>query len=480
MADEFDIEQYLIDNPPDVKDYDTYVEYLDEISYGRATLPIGAFGYAGPYRGEAASKEEAWEVMKSIIITQQTAEPFIEYFKNLAETGFEEQAFDELSQLVGYGIVDLESVVDDVLSEQKQTEFTSFIVNQEIAKQQEVLDTAPGNEQIRELLRSMGFDADNFEDLPAEAKKILLDQINATTQIPGATALAQFYGFNQEEAVFNFDYTGKSMRGGPVYKQGMASSLLASMSENEVADLQSKLIEAGYLSPFSPYTLFDPSDAATQNALAAAMGAHNNRVDGTPILNKSQEYELLSGLVSPGTTDLLVTKLNEELNKDVGKLNQEEKTRLYGVNELSLAAATERADTIAGQVISRDVDMVTAGKLAEVYNNIYREKYEEVVDTALQKMSTGREAELQRIKDIREGKSVPDTRFVGLPASSETESTVPSQEELSQQAATFAKLDFSRRLKDTYFAQEIDDNERRAAIAQASIGFNTALRSLGG
>ena len=147
---------------------------------------------------------------------------------------------------------------------------------------------------------------------------------------------------------------------------------------------------------------------------------------------------------------------------------------------MSLAAATERADTIAGQVISRDVDMVTAGKLAEVYNNIYREKYEEVVDTALQKMSTGREAELQRIKDIREGKSVPDTRFVGLPASSETESTVPSQEELSQQAATFAKLDFSRRLKDTYFAQEIDDNERRAAIAQASIGFNTALRSLGG
>ena len=82
------------------------------------------------------------------------------------------------------------------------------------------------------------------------------------------------------------------MRGGPVYKQGMASSLLASMSENEVADLQSKLIEAGYLNPFTPYTLFDPSDAATQNALAAAMGAHNNRVDGTPILinHKNTNY----------------------------------------------------------------------------------------------------------------------------------------------------------------------------------------------
>ena len=476
MADEFDIEQYLADNPPDIKDYDTYVDYLNDISYSRATLPIGAFGYAGPYRGEAASPEEAWEVIKSVIITQQTVEPFEEYFKSLTEA----DAFDKLSELVGYMIPDIELVVDNVLTPQKQTEFTSFIVSQEVAKQQEVLDNAPGSEQIKELLRNMGFETANFEDLPQEAKKVLLDMINANMQVSGAAALAQFYGFNQEEAVFNFDYTGESVRTGPVYKQGMASSLLASMSENEVADLQSKLIEAGYLSPFSPYTLFDPSDAATQNALAAAMGAHNNRVDATPELNRQQQYELLSGLVSPGTTNVILNKLNAELNNDISRLGQEESTRLYGVNELSLAAATERVDTIAGQVMSRDIDMVTAGKLAEVYTNIYNEKYEQVVDTALQKMATGREAELQRIKDIRAGKSVPDTRFVGLPASSETESTVPSQEELAQQAATFAKLDFSRRLKDTYFAQEIDDNERRAAIAQASIGFNTALRTLGG
>lgn len=476
MADEFDIEQYLADNPPDIKDYDTYVDYLNDISYSRATLPIGAFGYAGPYRGEAASPEEAWEVMKSVIITQQTVEPFEEYFKSLSE----QDAFDKLAQLIGYMIPDIELVVDNVLTPQKQTEFTSFVVSQEIAKQQEVLDNAPGSEQIKELLRNMGLDTTNFEDLPQEAKKVLLDMINANMQISGAAALAQYYGFNQEEAVFNFDYTGESLRTGPVYKQGMASSLLASMSENEVADLQSKLIEAGYLSPFSPYTLFDPSDAATQNALAAAMGAHNNRVDATPELNRQQQYELLSGLVSPGTTNVILNKLNAELNNDISRLGQEESTRLYGVNELSLAAATERVDTIAGQVMSRDIDMVTAGKLAEVYTNIYNEKYEQVVDTALQKMATGREAELQRIKDIRAGKSVPDTRFVGLPASSETESTVPSQEELAQQAATFAKLDFSRRLKDTYFAQEIDDNERRASIAQASIGFNTALRTLGG
>lgn len=476
MADEFDIEQYLADNPPDIKDYDTYVDYLNDISYSRATLPIGGFGYAGPYRGEAASPEEAWEVMKSVIITQQTVEPFEEYFKSLTEA----DAFDKLSQLIGYMIPDIELVVDNVLTPQKQTEFTSFVVSQEIAKQQEVLDNAPGSEQIKELLRNMGLDTTNFEDLPQEAKKVLLDMINANMQIAGAAALAQYYGFNQEEAVFNFDYTGESVRTGPVYKQGMASSLLASMSENEVADLQSKLIEAGYLSPFSPYTLFDPSDAATQNALAAAMGAHNNRVDATPELNRQQQYELLSGLVSPGTTNIILNKLNAELNNDISRLGQEESTRLYGVNELTLAAATERVDTIAGQVMGRDIDMVTAGKLAEVYTNIYNEKYEQVVDTALQKMATGREAELQRIKDIRAGKSVPDTRFVGLPASSETESTVPSQEELAQQAATFAKLDFSRRLKDTYFAQEIDDNERRASIAQASIGFNTALRTLGG
>ena len=95
-------------------------------------------------------------------------------------------------------------------------------------------------------------------------------------------------------------------------------------------------------------------------------------------------------------------------------------------------------------------------------------------------METGRAAELNRIRAIQGGEQGDATRFVGLPASAETESTVPTQEEMAQQAATFAKLDFSRRLKDTYFAQEIEDSERRAAIAQASIGFNTALRSLGG
>ena len=175
-----------------------------------------------------------------------------------------------------------------------------------------------------------------------------------------------------------------------------------------------------------------------------------------------------------------IGKLTEELKNDVSVLGEEERTRLYGINELTLAAATERADTIAGQVIGRDVDMVTAGKLAEVYKNIYNEKYKQVVDTALQKMETGRAAELNRIRAIQGGEQGDATRFVGLPASAETESTVPTQEEMAQQAATFAKLDFSRRLKDTYFAQEIEDSERRAAIAQASIGFNTALRTLGG
>ena len=130
--------------------------------------------------------------------------------------------------------------------------------------------------------------------------------------------------------------------------------------------------------------------------------------------------------------------------------------------------------------MQRDVDMITAGRLAKVYQDIYNEKYQQVVETALEKMSTGRRAELQRIKNVQAGKDVEDTRFVGVPASSETESLIPSTEELGQQAATFAKLDFARKLKDTYFAQEIDDNERRSAITQSAIGFNTALRTLSG
>ena len=311
-------------------------------------------------------------------------------------------------------------------------------------------------------------------------QEALLQLSRANLAIPGSAALAGFYGYDNQSAVFNFDYTGTSANIGPVYKMGMAEGLLASMSENEVADLQSSLIKAGYLSPFASYTLFDPSDPATQVALSKAMAAHNNRKHGTPKLTVQQQSEILSGLISPELTTTVLDKLNFELKRDARQLEKEENTRLYAVNELTLAAATERADTIAGGVLQRDVDMITAGKLAKVYQDIYNEKYQQVVETALDKMSTGRRAELQRIQDVKAGKQVDDTRFVGVPASSETESLIPSTEEMGQQAATFAKLDFARKLKDTYFAQEIDDNERRSAITQSAIGFNTALRTLSG
>lgn len=476
MADEFDVKEFLENNRVNIRDYDSFLRELQEET---PTFIGGQLaGGFGVYYTDAAtiSEEDQWEIIKSLAIQQQRISPYSEYLKGLTD----DLRKQKLQELVGYGIPDLDDVVSELLPQNLQNEFTSYVIQMSTVDQNKILDDAPGAEIIRKLLKDQGLEGLDFEKLPAELKQSLLNIVNASSNIPGAAAYAQYYGFSQEEAVFNFNYTGTSTNPGPVYKQGMASSLLASMSESEVGKLQSKLIESGYLSPFTAYTLFDPSDAATQIALAKAMASHNNRVGATPTLDRNQQYELLSGLVSPDTTKLILNKLNSELDNDISTLGEEERTRLYGVNELTLAAATERADTIAGQVLSRDIDMVTASKLAEVYTNIYNEKYQEVVKTALDKMATGRSAELQRIKDIQAGKQVEDTRFVGLPASSEIESTVPSTEEMAQQAATFAKLDFSRRLKDTYFAQEIDDNERRAAIAQSSIGFNTALRTLGG
>ena len=55
-----------------------------------------------------------------------------------------------------------------------------------------------------------------------------------------------------------------------------------------------------------------------------------------------------------------------------------------------------------------------------------------------------------------------------------------TRDEVSVEAEKLANIEFSRRLQDTYFKQEIDDNERRYALNQASLGFNNALRNLGG
>jgi len=466
--DKFDIEEFLEENESKIQDYDSYLDLL-EPEFVSGTFGSG-FGLYSPIKMEH-SPEEQWEVIKAVIISQGNVSAFQEYFNQLGE----EETFDKLGELLGYGLNEEIIEAIEIAQPQQKNRLISFIVTNETAKAQEIFDNAPGSDELKKIIGT-----DNFEELPASMQEEMLVLVRKTTQIPGATALASYYGFDNQSAAFAFDYDGTSDTAGPVYKMGMAQGLLASMSENEVADLQSKLIRAGYLSPFTAYTLFDASDPATQAALGQAMAAHNNRKNGTPMLDVTQQSELLSGYVSPELTNTILDKLNSELRNDEAALGKEEKTRLYATNELTLAAATERADTIAGGVLQRDVDMITAGRLAKVYQDIYNEKYSQVVETALDKMSTGRRAELQRIRDVQAGKNVADTRFVGVPASSETESLVPSTEEMGQQAATFAKLDFARKLKDTYFAQELEDNERRAAISQASIGFSTALRTLSG
>ena len=466
--DRFDIEEFLEENESKIQDYDSYLELL-EPEFVSGTFG-GGFGLYSPVKVDH-TPEEQWEIIKSVIINQGNVEAFQEYFNQLSD----EDTFNKLSELIGYNMNPELIDAIEIAAPAERDKFISYIVTNETTAAAQIFDNAPGSEELKKILG-----IENFEDITESQKADFLQIINASMNIPGSAALAQYYGYDNQSAVFNFDYEGTSTNVGPVYKMGMAEGLLASMSENEVADMQSLLIRAGYLSPFSAYTLFDPSDPATQVALGKAMAAHNNRKDGAPQLNLAQQQEILSGLISPELTNVVLDKLNFELNQDVKQLDKEEKTRLYATNELTLAAATERADTIAGGVLQRDVDMVTAGRLAKVYQDIYNEKYQQVVETALDKMSTGRRAELQRIRDVQAGKDVEDTRFVGVPASSETESLIPSTEELGQQAATFAKLDFARKLKDTYFAQEIDDNERRSAITQSAIGFNTALRTLSG
>lgn len=477
MADEFDVEEFLEKNAVDIRDYDSYLtELQNESREFISGTYAGGFGLYAPATVSKITMDQQFEIIQQLVIDQQRLGPYKEWFNNLTD----QNKMKYLKDLVGFNIVDLGEVSQELLTETDYEDLLLYVTNYGFVDQSKILEGSAGQQIVADILEGLGFDGADFDELPTGVRESVYQQALALIGAPGSAAFAQFYGYDREDAVFNFDYQGGTLNQGPVYRQGMASSLLASMSENEVAEMQTLLIEAGHLSPFASYTLFDPSDAATVNALGKAMATHNKRFGATPVLDRQQQAEILSGIVSVETTNVLIGKLTEELKNDVSVLGEEERTRLYGINELTLAAATERADTIAGQVIGRDVDMVTAGKLAEVYKNIYNEKYKQVVDTALQKMETGRAAELNRIKAIQGGEQGDATRFVGLPASAETESTVPTQEEMAQQAATFAKLDFSRRLKDTYFAQEIEDSERRAAIAQASIGFNTALRSLGG
>ena len=473
--DIFDVEEFLEDNAIEIRDYDSFLTELQKLRPTVSSRPY----FPGTY--DAPTAEEKKEIVHSVIIDQQRLSPYKEYFTSMTS---DEQKLEGLKELSSYMIPDFYGVAKEILPESLYEELVAYGIQNQLVNQSKVLETSAGKKLLENMLSDYnsqtGLDVKEISELPMSIQENLYQQAMALSGAPGSAAFAQFYGYSQEDAVFNFNFDGGTLVGGPVYRQGMASGLLASMSEDEVANLQSKLIEAGYLSPFASYTLFDSSDPSTINALGKAMAAHNKRVGATPELDIPEQSEILQGVISIDLTNKILNKLNTELQNDVSTVRDEERTRLYGVNELTLAAATERADTIAGQVVGRDIDMVTAGKLAEVYKNIYNEKYQEVVKTALDKAATGREAELQRIQDIQAGKTVDDTRFVGLPASAETEGTVPTTEELAQQAATFAKLDFARKLKDTYFAQEMEDNDRKAAITQASIGFNTALRTLGG
>ena len=96
MADEFDVELFLEQNLPDIKDYDTYVDALQDEAVTKVVPGTygGGFGLFAPTGQTKASPEEQWEVIKSVIITQQTIEPYIEYFKTLTE----EDAYDKLTQ----------------------------------------------------------------------------------------------------------------------------------------------------------------------------------------------------------------------------------------------------------------------------------------------------------------------------------------------------------------------------------------------
>ena len=125
--DRFDIEEFLEENESKIQDYDSFKELIRE-----DMIPVvpGRFNFTGLAARELGvsteyTKEEQWEIIKSVIISQGNVEAFQEYFNELTD----EDAFDKLGQLVGFGLNEEIITAMEIAAPIEKNRFISFVNN---------------------------------------------------------------------------------------------------------------------------------------------------------------------------------------------------------------------------------------------------------------------------------------------------------------------------------------------------------------
>ena len=107
-------------------------------------------------------------------------------------------------------------------------------------------------------------------------------------------------------------YSEKSTKGTmPLYQDGLATSLFANASPEDIMDTQLLLVEAGFLQPFTfVYGVLDNNPGGTIEAITSAMSRLNLNGDGI------SSQDLYSILLAPGSTAANMNVFLKEFFKD--------------------------------------------------------------------------------------------------------------------------------------------------------------------
>mgnify|MGYP003108660005 CR=1 FL=1 len=460
------LEEVLSKDP--AKSYEEFERTLQEEIAKTALEELEGRGYVGWKQMNEMylelSTAEQWELLKPLIQQYGAVAPYIGFFEDLDDNEILQYA----SELGGTWMIEDFDLIKDQFDDPKifipqleQAAGINTVLDTELRKNHHLMDII--KEQFPEL------DFANIEDWDDETKQSLLQL--ASEMPAGAILASNILGYNSPVTPVFPEQEG-AVGNRPLYREGFAEEMIRVLSPMNLGVLQEYLVRGNHLSAIGSWT-YGEIGTATIQALEAAFTQHN--LSGrAPELDDLMKTELIQNQVTPATFDFIFEHLKKELVNDE-TANEEKEAQAYYAKPF-LTDSTDQVFRIGGEVIGRNIDYKMASELSDIFDLIKRSKYDEVLETQLELVKSNREKELFNLQRKRQAKHLGTdptglkTDIVeGLDAA-----------EVEQEAEKLANIEFSRRLQDTYFKQEIDDNERRYALNQASLGFNNALRNLGG
>ena len=459
------IEDALSDEP--AQDYESFERTIRENIHQAALEHLEGRGYVGWKALNEIhlhlSTAEQWALLKPLIQQYGSVGPYMGFFEDLNDNEILQYA----SELGGTWMIEDFDLIKEQFSDPKifvsqleEAAGINTVLETELGKSQHLMDII--KEQFPEL------DFENIKDWDDATKQSLL---SLASEMPAGSILASnILGYDSPVTPV-FPAQEGAVGNRPVYRDKFAEEMVRSLSPMNLGILQEYLVRGGYLSAIGNWTYGD-IDGGTIAALESAFTQHN--LSGrAPALDELMKTELIQNQVTPATFDFIFENLKKELVNDE-TLNEDKEAQAYYAKPF-MTDSTDQVTRIGKEVISREVDYKMASELSDIFEEIKKSKYDEVLEQQFTLQRTNREKELYNLQRKRQAAHL-GTDPTGL----KTDIVQPLEAgDVSAEADKLANIEFKERLKDTYFTQEIEDNERRYAINQASLGFNNALRNLG-